>query len=240
MFQWTAHEPEQKIVDALGLTVEKDVTLQEAAQAYMDKDVYKFIKNYLLEAIDGKRKIGSILIRDGLDAFNKTLKKRNRVAADRVRRALAKIIYFSVKGESNLYNKIQPEENAENSNGDIGKLVFKKAKFDDITHLIPRYTFSGRFGQIKADVQSLIYSLGAGESGYVAVPNRKSMDAKEAKAICTTIKAMFKKGNFPWMITYNPTESVFLIMRKSDFENWKNAKHEEKKHDNKNSLAATL
>lgn len=215
MIFWSKRQPSEKIVDLLGLKLEKDVSLDEAGKAYLasEKILYPSIAKSgvedLCSVVDRKRKLSTFIVKDALHVFNTLVKKKDEGVAFRGRANLTNIIRFHITGEV-------PAPMPRNGDGDlkapdIGKITIQRAKFDAIKHLIPLYSTKGRFGFLKGQVQQLIYELAADESGKLDVPKR-SMTPKEATAMEKSIESMLVKGNFPYVIKFNPNESCFLII----------------------------
>jgi hypothetical protein len=220
MIFWSKQEPSRKIVDVLGLAVKKDATLKEAGDAYLLSDrlvhpsAAKQGINNMLSVLDGKRKISVCTVADALKVFAVMTKRKSESEGHGGRAALVNVIRYHITGE---VPAPMIKKSAGTSDDEVGKLKFSKAKIADILHLVPLYSHTGRFGWLKGEVQKQIHSLGEGEAGMIEAPKR-SMDDKEAKAMCAAVSSMFAKGKLPWVIRFNPNEKFFIVMRKSDFE----------------------
>jgi hypothetical protein len=101
------------------------------------------------------------------------------------------------------------------SEPDVAAMKFQAIKTKDALPLFPMFTTAGRFGAIKAGVQKMIYTLAPDDSGYL-VPPKRSMTAKEARAIEQTIALMLRRSKLPWIMRWNPDDNVFVLVREKD------------------------
>ncbi len=224
MIFWTRCKPSQRVVDLLKLKVLNNVSLDEAAKSLANSGKLQYQLSAktglskLDKYLDVKRKIESFTVKDAIEVFNKGLKNVNEAEGFQIRAALVNSIRFSVTGEVPKPLSKPPIEAAPgNTDGtDIGKLKFYEAPLDSQAFLIPLYNMYGRFGAIKAKIQMQLASTKPGNFGVIEAPVR-SMNEKEAKAIVNATSKMLNKSTPPWLIKWNPAQSVFVVVRESDF-----------------------
>lgn len=224
MIHWGKLDKNSKLTDVAAVVVtDKVVALSAALESYSKADGVQYpsqVKLWckkILSLIDRRKSIHTITVDDANKVFEHINKNENEATAYRARATLLNAIRYAYTGE-------MPEVKApipRNGNGeveDVGKLKFSKAKISEIVSLIPLYNTTGRFGWVKAEVQKQIYSLEPGEAGVIEAPKR-SMTDKEAKALIWSVQVMLDRAALPWTIKWNSNDSVFIIIRKSDFSN---------------------
>jgi hypothetical protein len=159
---WSKHDKKLPIIDVMRVELKKDATLEEAAAAYeksgklIHPSAVKGGISDLFTVIERRRKISGLTVGDALKVFDDLMKKKGESEAFRARANLANIVKFHCTGEVPAPLP-RAEAAADAAQGDVGKLVFKKAKLADIQHLVPLYSVSGRFGWVKAEVQKLVF-----------------------------------------------------------------------------------
>ena len=228
MIMWTKQQPNTTIVSLLGIENPKKATLGQALAAYSEAEGVEYptqVKLWckkILEYLAPNKEIEYLTVKDAQKVFVPINKNENEATANRCRATIANAVRYIATGEMpdkkpwlarNPANAVAATTPAD----DMGKLKFTKAKLSDVVQLVPLYSVNGRFGWFKAEVQRQVFSCAPGEVGVIEAPKRAT-GPKEAKAMCSAATHVLSKIATPWTIRYNPNESVFIVLRVSDFD----------------------
>lgn len=227
MIYWPRFKPEMPIVDVLKLRdkIKKKITLSEAMGTFANSPLINhhaqtkaWIKR-ILTVLDGKKSITEILVKDANTVFEKIRKEFTEIEGYRCRAVVGNSIRFVLSG--GLPDKRSPSLSrgvVDNSQtGDVAKFSTEIAETNDIIHLIPLVYSGGRFGHLKSEVRKVIYTLKPTQTGIIRL-QKKNMTEKEGFVMAAAVTKTLVKANLPWVVAYNPTDNILLVIRKDTYD----------------------